>query len=338
MQYNNFININIDNLFHNINYIKSKYNYSYYILDVSNNAFNHGMYIINFLADKIDYLYTNNYNDCALIRKYNKVIPTIYSGIINENNIFDLIINNTIILIRDKKTLENIITLNIKDNLNIILNIDVNNYNGINSKHDILDIIDLLKDNKYINILGLKGKINEDEYDNFKYIISPLKDLELMLFNDEEDKNKIKISNALKLNYSVYGINNVKKSLFKKEEVNLKQIFTLNSKVIRIIKNIKNKKETYTGVIPFGYLNGISEDITKVYINNKLYNIKKINDEYSLIEIDNTVNIEDKVEITSYNNPLEFYYPINTLLYFNILSTNLPIIYKEYILEKTFNY
>jgi len=338
MQYNNFININIDNLFHNINYIKTKYNYSYYILDVSNNAFNHGMYIINFLADKIDYLYTANFNDCALIRKYNKDIPIIYSGLVNDNNIFDLILNNIIVLIKDKDTLENIISLNIKDELNIILNIDVNNYNGINSKHDILDIIDYLKDNKYINILGLKSKIYEDEYDNFKYIISPLKDLQIMIFNNEEDKNKIKISNAIKLDYSIYGINNIKKSLFKKEEANLKQTFTLNSKITKIIKNIKNKKESFIGIIPFGYLNGLTEDITKIYINNKLYNIKEIKDEYSLIEIDNSINVNDTVEITSFNNPLEAYYPLNTLIYYNILSTNLPIIYQKYILEKVYNY
>ena len=296
------------------------------------------MYIVNFLVDKIDYLYTNNFNDCTLIRKYNNDIPVIYSGLVTENNIFDLIINNIIIIIKDKKTLENIITHNIKDNLNIILNIDVNNCNGINSKHDILDIMDLVKNNKYINILGLKGKITEEDYDNFKYVISPLKDLELMLFNDEEDRNKIKISNSIKLDTSIYGINHIKKSLFKKEETNYKQIFTLNSKIVKIIKTIKNKKDFFIGVIPFGHLNGMTTNFTKVYINNKLYNIKEINDEYSLIEIDNTINLEDNVEITSFNNPLETYYPLNTLIYFNILNTNMPILYDEYILEKTFNY
>ena len=211
MLYNNFVNINVDNLNSNIDYIKNNYNYKYYILDVTNNAFNHGMYIINYLNNKIDYSYTTSFNDCVLIRKYTKDIPIIYSGLITKENIFDLIINNVIVVIKDKYIFKDIVNENIKDNLNVILNIDLDKYNGINSKYDILDILELIKDNKYINVTGIKAKVSEDNYDDFKYVISPLKDLQLIILNDENDKNKIKLSNSIKLDYSIYGFNNVKK-------------------------------------------------------------------------------------------------------------------------------
>ena len=258
MLYNNFVNINVDNLNSNIDYIKNNYNYKYYILDVTNNAFNHGMYIINYLNNKIDYSYTTSFNDCVLIRKYTKDIPIIYSGLITKENIFDLIINNVIVVIKDKYIFKDIVNENIKDNLNVILNIDLDKYNGINSKYDILDILELIKDNKYINVTGIKAKVSEDNYDDFKYVISPLKDLQLIILNDENDKNKIKLSNSIKLDYSIYGFNNVKKNLFKKECLYLKQIFTLNSRVVNIAKEKKNKKDIIIGVISFGFNNGLA--------------------------------------------------------------------------------
>jgi len=336
MNYSNYVNINVNNLNNNISFIKNKYNYKYYIFDVSNNAFNHGMYIVNYLNDKIDYLYVSNFNDVLLIRKYNNDISVIYNGEINENNIFDLILNNVVLLIKNIDILKNIINLNIKDKFNIILNIDLNNYNGINSKSLINDILDIIPDN--INILGIKSHIKENDYDEFKYVISPLKNLKLIIINDEKDKNKIKLSNSIKLDYSIYGINDVKKSLFKKENLPLKQIFTLNSRLINIQKIRKNKKELFVGVIPFGYLNGMIDKIDKVFINNKLCEVKEIYEDYTLIDIDKNINTNDIVEIISYNNPLENYYALNTLLYFNTLCSNLPILYNNYILEKTFVY
>ena len=100
MNYTNYININIKNIQDNILYIRNNFNYKYYILDVSNKAFYHGMYIINEISN-IDFLYVNNFDDLLLVRKYNKNIPTIYNGEINQNNIYDLILNNAIIVIKD---------------------------------------------------------------------------------------------------------------------------------------------------------------------------------------------------------------------------------------------
>ena len=305
MENTNYISINIYNLLDNINYLRNKYNYLYYIFDVSNNAYNHGIYLINYLQN-IDYLYVNNFNDLLLIRKYNSSIKTIYSGEINYNNIYDLIINNAILVIKDFSILKEI---SIKDNLNIILFID--KYNGIYNKNTILDIIDLSNQNTKINILGLICNITKENYEEFKYLTSPLKNLKLICLNSELDKNKIKKSNAIKLDYSIYGLN------IKKEP--LKPVLSIQAKIVKITKNMKKKKEQYIALITLGSKNGIFQNTKKVLINNKLYNILLITEEYTLIEVDKKITTND-------------YVTLDNLTYLN----NLPIIY--HYPEKIYNY
>ena len=48
----------------------------------------------------------NHFKDLLLIRKYNKEIPVIYEGVIHEDNVYDLVMNNAILVIHDIKTLE----------------------------------------------------------------------------------------------------------------------------------------------------------------------------------------------------------------------------------------
>lgn len=338
MEYTNYIKINIENLKKNIDYLKKNYVYKNYILDVSSNAFNHGMYLINHISNLINYLYCSSFNDIILIRKYNQEIPIIYNGIITSDNIYDLIINNVILIIKNTTTIDEILSLNIKDNIEIILNIDISNHNGFNSQKEINQIKDKINNSK-ISLIGLKANnINPKNLDEYSIITNSLKDLKLIILNDELNKNKINNSNSIKLDYSVYGFNCGKKSLFKKEPIKLKQIFSLNTKIINIKKDNQNKKLKYIATIPFGKLQGLTDNLKKVYIKNQLYNIIAINEDYSLIEIDENININENVEIISDNNPLEDYYYQNPLLYLSIFNNNLPILYADYTLEKTFVY
>ena len=150
MNYVNTIKINTNNLLSNIDTIKENYAYSYIILDVSNNAFNHGMYIIHYLKDKIDYLYVHDLSDLLLIRKYDKDIPVIYGGKVHQDNVYDLIINDAILVISNMEILKNIKSLNIKDKVTFILGIDPKGYFGIAKKEDILDFLEW--DHKYFEL------------------------------------------------------------------------------------------------------------------------------------------------------------------------------------------
>lgn len=337
MNYKSYIKINNDNLQYNINYLKNNYNYKYYIFDVSNNAFNHGMYLIKFLNDTINYLYVNSFNDIKLIRKYNKEIPIIFESNWSIDNILDFINNDVILVINSLEELKMIAKESLFASLNIILNIDVNDYVGFSKKDQIKDAIEMIKGIDKLNLLGIKAKINEKDYNDFMYIINPLLHLQLKLFilNHEDDKNKIKNSNAIILNKSIYGINNNKYTLFNKSENTFKQILELYSKITKIKKEVKGKKEKYIGVISFGFSNGMLKNINKVWINNKLYDILEIKDNYMLISINENIKINDTVAITSNMNPLNNYLDSN-LLYFNILNNHLSILYKDYSNEDTF--
>lgn len=337
MNYKNYVEINIDNLRSNIKYLKSKYNYDYYIMDVRNNAFNHGMYITKYVGEDIDFFYVNSFSDVQLIRKYDKNLSIIYDGALNCDNIYDLVLNNSIIVVKNLDTLKEIISLNIKDSIQIILGIDSDGNQGIDSKNIVREILELIQ-NKKIECLGVMAQITEDKYNEFKHIISPLKSVRLMILNNEHDKNKIKGSNAIKLDYSIYGFNDVKKKLFKKEDKMLKQVFTLNSQVGKIKKEIKNKKEKFVATVPFGYLDGMNDNIKKVWINDKLFPIIKIKDDYTLVQVDENVSIEDIVQIIGSKNSLEDYFNDNVLAYLGLFNSNLPIIYEDYTLEKTFVY
>ena len=290
-----YLNTNINNLLDNFNNIKTNYNYDYYLIDVSNNAFNHGMYIINYLNLDNIYLYVNNFKDLKLLRYYNSNIPVIYSGYIDNDNIYDLIINNAILLIKDINILEDI-----KENINIIL--DINKDNGIYTKNKIEDLLNIMKNNNKINLLGIISYVTKDNYLDIKYLLDYFKDLKIRCLNNELDKNKIKLSNTLKLDYSIYGFN------LKKDKISLKTCLTLKTKIIKINKK---KKEILEGIIYIGYLNGLSKNIKEVIINDKTYNILSINREYTIIDIDSEVNIDDWVIINIKQDNLVFSnYPI----------------------------
>ena len=327
----NYIKINTQNILDNIAYLKNNYPYDHYIVNVSNDTFWHGMYLIQYIKSYVDYLYVNDFHDLLLIRKYDKDIPVIYDGMIHEDNIYDLIMNNTIVVIHDFKILQYIKNLKIKDQLSFLFYIDPTGYFGIDNKQDILDFLEW--DQTYFHLLGVMAQLNEKDYDNFKYIIRPIVYSELMILNHEEDKRKIQGSNTILLDYSIYGIQESKKKIFQKKEQPFKQAFTLYSKIIHIKKEQHNKKVKYTAVVPFGYHHGMGDEIKNVYINHQLYHVQKIMNEVTYIEVDEIVDEGMKVEITSFHNPLDQYFSSQTLNYFSFFHSNISIVYDDYVLD-----
>lgn len=323
--------INIDNLKHNILDFKNNYTYKNYILNVSNNALGHGIELIKYLDNEFLYVYTNNFQDVLSIKKYNHKTKIIYNGIITEDNIYDLILNDVILVIKSKDVIDFILSLNIKDKFDIIFNIDINGFNGFNSKKEINDILEDIKRDVHINVLGIIANIEEKDYLTFKYIADSLKDLELVILNNENNKNNIKGSNAIILDKSIYGIDTSKKKLFDKSVSNLKPILEVYSKIEKIvISNIK-KKELYLAIIPFGSIDGLNKNITKVFMNNKLYNFKEIKEEYSIIIVDNSIRENDIVEIIGTNNRLDSYVKYNIFNDIYSITSTLSISYEKSI-------
>ncbi len=323
----NYINISRNVLDDNIKSLKNKFKYDYYILDVSNNAFGHGMFIMKNL--EIDYLYTNSLKDVYNIRKYDKDIPVILNDKVNEDNILDAINNNIILIIQRVQDLKEINEFDLFDNINVILNIDVDNNYGIGNREEIKDAIDIITNNKRINLMGIKADISEDKYKEFIYLINPLLKFEIKLFilNNEINKYKYQYSNAIIFKTAIYGINNIRNRFFRKDEKDTNQIFNLYSRIVKIKNISKGKKNKYIAIIPFENNFGILNLINKVYIKNKLYSVLNIEDNYMIVEIDDSINEDSIVEITGINNPLENYVTHNILGCVILLNNNLPILY-----------
>lgn len=325
----NIANVNIDNLKFNISDFKENFSFKNYILNVSNNAFGHGIKLIKYLNDEFQYVYTNNFQDVLNIKKYNHKIKIIYSGSITEDNIYDLVLNDVIMVIKSKDTMDYILSLKIKDKFEIIFSIDKYDFNGFSSKHELNDILEDIKKDIHINILGVMAKFNEKDYLDFKYITEPLKNLELVILNNENDKNKIKGSNAILLDKSIYGIDTSKRKLFDKNISSLKPILEVNSYVSKIVKSINKKKEVWYAVVPLGLVDGINTNISKVFINDKFYSIKEINDEYIVVIVDNSINVNDIVEIFGPNNRLDYFIKDNIFNTINHITSIISINYEK---------
>lgn len=331
----NKIKINTNYLIANIKYLKSKYCYNKYIVDVSNQAFYHGMYLVQYLKEVVDYFYVNNFLDVLAIRKYDTDIKIIYDGPISEDNLYDLIINNAIIVMRNMDTLNLIKDQKIKDAVSFLLAIDLEELVGIAQKTEIANYLENL--NKNTRLLGVVAELKENDITEVKDIIRPIETSPLLILNHECDKEK-KQGSAVKLDYSIYGINDTKKKLFQKKQRPLKQILCLSSKIICIKKQVHKNNIKYVAVIPFGYYHGMNSAITKVFIKEKLYPVFKITNQFTYLLVDDKIKEDTEVEITSENNPLENYFPNNPLNYFSLFYNNIPIIYDNYVLEKSFIY
>ena len=112
----------------------------------------------------------------------------------------------------------------------------------------------------------------------------------------------------------------------------------MGSKILDIKEIVHNKKSKYMAIIPFGFHQGMNHAIKQVFIHNKLYPVKEITSEYMLVEVDEDITKDMDVEIISSNNPLEKYFSEETLSYFSLFNMNIPIIFDDYILEKTLSY
>ena len=82
--------IDEDKLKNNIKEIKAKYNnYKYYIGVVKNNAYNHGIKIINSLIEGgVNYLAVSSLEEALDARKYNSEIPILCLEVIDLDYIY----------------------------------------------------------------------------------------------------------------------------------------------------------------------------------------------------------------------------------------------------------
>ncbi|MBR1414205.1 MAG: alanine racemase [Bacilli bacterium] len=207
----------------NINKIINKYNsYQYYIGVVKNNAYNHGMYVVNdLIAGGINYLAVANFDEALHVRKYNIEIPVLLLEPIDIEYIYDCINNNVTITIERLDYLKKLIELDLRDDLKIHLKIDSGmNRLGFKTKDEINTSIKLINETNHLILEGIytdfaTNGINDPYWDiqlsNFKELTSDinLKNIPIVHLGKSETlihHDKIGFCNGVRLGLIMYGI------------------------------------------------------------------------------------------------------------------------------------
>ena len=82
-----YIEIDLDNISHNVKNVINKYSdYKYYIAMVKANAYGHGLYVVNEMIESgINYFAVSSLEEAISIRKHNQEIPVLVLEPINLN-------------------------------------------------------------------------------------------------------------------------------------------------------------------------------------------------------------------------------------------------------------
>ena len=274
--------IDEDKLKNNIKEIKAKYNnYKYYIGVVKNNAYNHGIKIINSLIEGgINYLAVSSLEEALDARKYNSEIPILCLEVIDLDYIYDCINNNVTITVESLEYLEklNKIKLDFPIKIHLKLNTGMNRL-GLSEVKEVNKCVSIISENKKLILegiythfatSGISDKYYDDQMKKFQELTKdidltsiPIVHLGRSLTLVNHDKPNF--VNGIRLGIIMYGFSQSikedtslrgklraikRKRLIKKfnisktyltNDLNLKTAFSLYSSVMTI-KKVKNKE------------------------------------------------------------------------------------------------
>ncbi len=274
--------IDEDKLKNNIKEIKEKYNnYDYYIGVVKNNAYQHGVKVVNSLIEGgVNYLAVSSLEEAIDVRKYNRNIPVLCLEVIDLEFIFDCINNNVTITVESFEYLEklNKIKLDFPVKIHLKLNTGMNRL-GISETKEVDKCFELIKKNKNLVLegiythfatSGISDKYYDDQMNTFMKLTKNIDLNEIPIVHLGRsltlvNHDKLDFVNGIRLGIIMYGfaqsikkdntlrgkLRNLKrKQLIKKynisktylsNDLNLNTAFSLYSTVMSI-KKVKNKE------------------------------------------------------------------------------------------------
>lgn len=152
-----YVEINLDNIKHNVSEIKKKYsNYDYYIGVVKGDAYGHGEYVSRILEESgINYLAVSSLREAHNVRKYNKDIPILLLEPIHISELKDAIDNNLTLVIHELSYAKELVK-KIKKDIKVHIKIDSGMGRlGFTDKYELRECYNLLSENKYISVEGI---------------------------------------------------------------------------------------------------------------------------------------------------------------------------------------
>lgn len=373
------LEINIEKLEKNINSLFQKLeNYDYKFIDLRNNFFGLGCYLVNTFAKYFNYGLATNLNEAIKIRKYNREFPILIREQIIGEKVYDAIYNNITLTASDLNYLQEISLLPLKDDLKIHLFIDNgSNLIGFKTNDEIKKAIEIINKNKHLILEGIYTEIStygyEDNYyyeqmANFLKIIEPIQTKNLLVHINEPlmYHNKLDSINGIKLDLSVIGLlqnfancsNLKRKNLRKKYQNNafkdlnltldLPWALTTDIKTISfvlkgtlIVRNYIAKDNMRVAILNIGHKDGITKALKVIVINNEICDILTDNIDEIVVKISDNISLDDKAYIISdYNNIDNVLANLKTNRYYlmSILNNDLKRVYIENNEEKEIEY
>lgn len=153
-----YVEINEDILKKNTEEIIKKYNtYQYYFGVVKNNAYHHGIKIVNSLIEGgVNYLAVSSLEEAIEIRKYNVEIPILVLEPIDLEFVDDAINNKVTLTIESLEYLKALNEIKLPYKLNVHLKIDSGmNRLGFKKRNEVTTAVSMINENKNIFLEGI---------------------------------------------------------------------------------------------------------------------------------------------------------------------------------------
>ncbi|MCK5762055.1 MAG: alanine racemase [Candidatus Izimaplasma sp.] len=313
-----YAEINLRNLYDNYKNIESLLNNKIIIPVVKANAYGHGVIeVVQYLVNKgINYFAVSLLEEALELRQEFKNIDILIMGVIEIDQFEIASKNNFVITVSNFDQLQSINSLN--TSLIVHLKIDTGmNRLGFKSNKDIQNAVEILKDNKFINLQGIythfatadaDKKIYDEQLSRFTSVIDMLNfNFKIIHVSNSSStikyESKIDYTTHARLGISLYGLTLDEETEF------LKNTYSLISHISEIKFLEPGDKvgygATYTakekeiiGILPIGYADGFIRQNQggDVEINNKRYPIiGRICMDQMFVKIDNTITKSDKV-------------------------------------------
>lgn len=260
----------------NVKEIVNKYNYQYYIGVVKNNAYHHGIKVVNnLIRGGVNYLAVSSLEEALDIRKYNSSIPILILEPIDLAFIDDAINGKVTLTIDNLEYLKNLNKLELSFEVPIHLKVDSGmNRLGFKSKKELNEAVKLLEKNDKLVLEGIYSHfattgVNDYHYDQqlatFKEITSEIDFSKIPIVHMDRSltmvtHEKLDFVNGVRLGIVLFGfsgsrntskgfkstLRNIKRSLYLKRhhvsstflqnDLELKTAFSLYSEVVSLRK------------------------------------------------------------------------------------------------------
>lgn len=373
------LEIKIEKLEENVQKIKKEYqDYEYQIMDLRNNCYGLGIYLVNTFSKYFQYGFVTNIKEGLNIRKYNQDFPLLIKEEVIGEEIYDAINNNFTLTINNLNYLQDLSDLKIKDDLKLHLFIDNgSNLIGLKTLEEIKKAIEIINGHKHLILEGIYTEINsygcDDEayYEalaNFLKIIEPIRNKDLIIHINEPIMYHAKEEaiNGIKFDLAPLGLcqnfskcSNIKKNKLLKKyglsgfrdcnlTLDLSWALTAGIKTISFVekgtiigKNYLVKENMRVAILNIGHKDGITKALKVVVINNEICDILADNVDELIVKISDNISLDDKAYIISeYNNIDNVLLNLKTNRYYlmSILNNDLPRVYLEDDREEKIDY